>query len=147
MLPVKSNLLPNVSRFFEDDWNNLFEWKNRNLTHQNLTPPAVNIEDEDDYILINLAAPGMKKEDFTVELKNNVLTVSGESKNQNSEKEGKKFSLREFNYSRFQRSFNLNNSFVDNQKIEAQYKNGLLSIRLAKKEEAKVKPSKQIEIK
>jgi len=147
MLPVKSNLLPTVSQFFEDDWNNIFDWKNRNFTQHNFTLPSVNIEDENDHILINLAAPGMKKEDFKVELKNNILTISGESRYQDSEKEGKNFSLREFNYSRFQRSFNLKNSYVDNQKIEAHYKNGLLTIRLAKKEEAKQKPSKQIVVK
>jgi len=147
MLPVKSNLHPTVSRFFEDDWNNIFDWKNRNFTHHNFTLPSVNIEDENDHILIKLAAPGMKKEDFKVELKNNILMVSGETKHQDAEKEGKNFSLREFNYSQFHRSFNLNNSFVDNQKIEALYKNGLLTIRLAKKEEAKEKPSKQIVVK
>jgi len=147
MLPVKSNLLPTVSRFFEDDWNNIFDWKNRNFNNHNFTLPSVNIEDEGNHILINLAAPGMNKEDFKVELKNNILMISGESKHQDSEKEGKNFSLREFNYSRFHRSFNLNNSFVDNQKIEAIYKNGLLTIKLAKKEEAKEKPSKQIVVK
>jgi len=147
MLPVKSNLLPTVSRFFEDDWNNIFDWTNRNFTNHKFTVPSVNIEDENDHILLNLAVPGMKKEDFKVELKNNILLITGESKHENSEEEGRIFSLREFNYSRFHRSFNLKNSFVDNQKIEAIYDNGLLTIRLAKKEEAKAKPPKQIVIK
>jgi HSP20 family protein len=108
--------------------------------------PFVNIENKDDHVLINLAAPGMKKEDFNIELKNNILTISGESQ-VDSENENKNFSLREFNYSRFHRSFNLSNSFVDSQKIEAHYKNGILTIQLAKKEEAKIKPSRQIVIK
>lgn len=147
MLPVKSNLLPTVSKFFEDDWNNIFDWTSRNLTHHNFTLPSVNIEDEKDHILIKLAVPGMKKEDFKVELSKNFLSISGESKNQESKKEGKKFSVREFNYSRFQRNFNLNKFIVDNQKIEALYNNGILTIRLAKREEAKEKPSMQIVVK
>ena len=147
MLPVKLNLLPTVSRFFEDDWNNIFDWNNRDFTPHNFTLPSVNIEDNKDHILINLAAPGMKKEDFRVELKDNMLMIAGESKHQESEQEGNNFSLREFNYSRFNRRFNLNESFVDEQKIEARYENGILTIRLAKKEAAKEKPSKQIVVK
>ncbi len=146
MLPVKSNLLPTASSFFEDDWSKIFDWRNRNFTHRNSILPYVNIEDQDDHILINLAAPGMNKEDFSVELKNNILSISGESQ-VDSENESKNFSLREFNYSRFKRSFNLSNSFVDSQKIEAHYKNGILTIQLSKKEEAKVKPPRQIAVK
>jgi len=147
MLPVKSNLLPTVSKFFEDDWNNLFDWTNRNFSQIKSTLPSVNIEDDQDHILIKLAVPGMKKTDFKVELNNDILSIKGESETKRVENEGKRFSIKEFDYSSFHRTFNLNNAFIDNQKIEAQYKDGVLMIRLAKKEEAKEKPARQITIK
>jgi HSP20 family protein len=147
MLPVKSNLLPTVSRFFEDDWNNIFDWTNRNFKPTHSTMPSVNIEHEKDFVLIQMAAPGMNKEDIKVELKNNILSISGKSESHNHEEDGKKFSIREFNYSSFHRSFDLNNAGVDDQKIDAHYKDGLLSIRLEKKEEAKEKAPVQIAIK
>jgi HSP20 family protein len=137
MLPVKSNLLPTVSRFFEDDWNNLFDWTGRNFKSFHTTLPAVNIVHEKDYVLIQMAVPGMRKEDINVNLSNNILTISGKSESQIKQNNGDNFSLREFNYNSFDRSFNLNDSDLDDQKIEANYKDGILSIRLEKKEEAK----------
>jgi HSP20 family protein len=147
MLPVKSNLLPTVSRFFEDDWNNIFDWTNRNFKPTLSTLPSVNIEYEKDHVLIQMAVPGMNKEDINVELKNHILSITGKSESQINENSDKNFSVREFNYSSFHRSFNLKDSDVDDQKIEAQYKDGILTIRLEKKEEAKEKAPQQITIK
>lgn len=146
MLPVKSNLLPTVSKFFEDDWNNVFDWTNQNFKTQSATSPSVNIEEHSDEFILELAAPGLNKEDFTIEIKKDTLMVKGESSTRNQE-EGKGFSRREFNYNSFQRSFNLNDTVVDNQSIEAEYKDGILRLRLAKKETAKESPAYQIEIK
>jgi len=147
MLPVKSNLLPAVSKFFEDDWNNIFDWTNRNFSQIKSTLPSVNIEDGDDHILIKLAVPGMNKDDIKVELKDNILSVKGEPKSQIHENEGKNFSVREFDYSSFYRTFNLNHTLVDDQKIDANYKEGVLTIRLEKKDEAKAKSALQIAVK
>lgn len=144
MLPVTKSLLPTVSRFFDDDWNNLFDWSN-NFTRLEQTLPLVNvIETEDDYF-VEMAAPGMKKEDFHVELNNNILTISCEE-NDAKENGDVKYSRREFYYKSFRRSFNLNNQVLDNGKIDATYRDGILRIKLPKKEEAKKKPVRLIEI-
>lgn len=147
MLPVKSNLLPTVSRFFEDDWNNIFDWTNRNFKPVQFTLPYVNIVHEKDHISIQMAVPGINREDINVELKNNILSITGKSEIQENTNGDSNYSVREFNYSSFHRSFNLNDSDVDDQKIKANYKDGILSIRLEKKEEAKEKSPVQIPIK
>jgi len=146
MLPVKSNVMPTISRFFDDDWNNLFDWTNRNFTHSNGTLPPVNILNEPDAFHVEVAAPGFHKEDFEVQIENNTLTISVQ-KNANDEQENiSKYSRREFSYGAFQRSFNLNNQVVDNAKIAAKYENGILKLILPKREEAKVKPPRKIKI-
>ena len=146
MLPVNKNLLPTVSRFFEDDWNNLFDWSSRK-EKLNFSHPPVNIEDKPDHLLITMAVPGIDKKDIKVELNNNVLSFSAETEVVNNEKSNQEFSLKEFSYNRFHRSFSLNDANIDQDKIEANYKDGILSVRLEKKEEAKLKASRQIPIK
>lgn len=110
------------------------------------TLPKVNIVEDDDSFSVEMAAPGMKKEDFHLELDNNTLTISSERTDENvEEKNGKNFTKREFSYQAFQRSFYLPNT-VDSEKIKAQYKDGILSLVIPKKEEAKKKPAKTIAI-
>lgn len=97
--------------------------------------PAVNIaETENDYH-IELAAPGLKKEDFKINLDKNILSISAEKKEENTEN-NKKYNRREYSYSSFVRSFTLPES-ADNGKIEAEYTDGVLKINVAKREEAK----------
>jgi HSP20 family protein len=146
MLPVKSSLLPTVSRFFDDDWNLMFDWKNRNFSPESNTLPSVNVKENDNEYTVELAAPGMKKEDFQIELNNNVLTIRSEWKDEKEEKKGDVYTRKEFSYQSFQRSFNLNNEVVDDAKIKATYKDGILSLTLPKKEEAKPKPVRNIKI-
>ena len=146
MLPVKSSLLPTVSRFFDDDWNSLFDWTNRNYSNTATTLPSVNVKENDDEYIVEMAAPGMKKDDFQIEVNNNVLTIKSEIKNEHKEKNGGTYTRKEFSYQSFQRSFNLNNDVVDDAKINATYKDGLLSVTLPKKEEAKPKPARTIKI-
>lgn len=146
MLPVKSTLLPTVSRFFDDDWNTLFDWSNRNFSHTATTLPSVNIRENNDEYRVEMAAPGMKKDDFHIEVINNVLTIRSEVKDEHEDKEGETYMRKEFSYQSFQRSFNLNNNIVDDTKIEATYKDGILHIILPKKEEAKPKPVRTIKI-
>jgi HSP20 family protein len=106
--------------------------------------PAVNISETETHYHIELAAPGLKKEDFKLNLDRNVLTISAEKQTQQSEND-KKYSKREYSYRSFVRSFTLPES-ADDANIEAGYTDGVLKIDVAKKEESTV-ASRQIEIK
>ncbi|UBM62137.1 Hsp20/alpha crystallin family protein [Candidatus Sulfidibacterium hydrothermale] len=105
--------------------------------------PAVNIKEEKDKFVLEMAAPGMKKDDFQINLDNYQLTISSEKKEEKNEKDDN-YTRREFFYSTFSRSFTLPKS-VDVEKIKADYKNGILSVVLPKKEE-ETKLTRQIKI-
>ncbi len=105
--------------------------------------PAVNIKEENDKFVLELAAPGMKKDDFKINLDNYQLTISAETKNEKKEKEDN-YTRREFVYNSFSRSFTLPKT-IDIDKIKADYRNGILDIVLPKKEE-EAKLTKQIKI-
>ncbi len=107
--------------------------------------PAVNIKETDKSYVIELAAPGLKKDDFDIALDNNVLTISYQKKDEKKEEEGN-YTRREFMFTEFKRSFTLPET-ADIDKIDAKYKDGILEISIEKKEEAKVKPRKKIQIK
>ena len=98
--------------------------------------PAVNIAETENEFEVELAVPGLKKEDFKINLEKNVLTVSAEKKTEEVN-ENKKYSKREYSYSSFTRSFTLPQS-ADQNKIEADYTDGILKLTIAKKEEAKI---------
>jgi len=139
-----SNQMPSLfDRFFEND---LFDWSNQNYSNTNTTLPAVNIKEDKDGFEVEMSAPGLDKKDFKIELNNNVLTISSEKEVENETKEGQQFTRREFSYQSFSRSFTLPET-VEGEKIKAKYESGILSINIPKKEEAKTKPVKQIEIK
>jgi len=106
--------------------------------------PAVNISETDGHYHIELAAPGLKKDDFKVNLDRDVLTISAERQTEQIEND-KKYNKREYSYSSFVRSFTLPDS-ADDDGIEAEYTDGVLKINVAKKEEAKT-VSRQIAIK
>jgi len=106
--------------------------------------PAVNISESEGNYHIELAAPGLKKEDFKINLDKNVLSISAEQETEDRE-EKKNYSRREYSYNSFVRSFNLPDS-VDQSNIEAEYQNGVLKINVAKREEAKYQ-SREIAIK
>ena len=106
--------------------------------------PAVNIAENENEFHIELAAPGLKKEDFKISLDKNILSISTEKKAENVE-EGKKFTKREYNYTSFARSFTLPET-VDHSKIDAEYTDGVLKLKVAKREEAKFQ-SREIAVK
>lgn len=106
--------------------------------------PAVNIAEDENKFEIEFAVPGLSKSDFSVNLENNVLTVKSEREDDKQETTSN-YTRKEFSYSAFQRSFTLPDS-VDGEKVRAEYKDGILSIEIPKKEEAKVKPPREIEI-
>lgn len=138
-----SNQLPSMfDRFFEGD---LFDWSNRNFSLTNTTLPSVNIKENADAFKVEVAAPGFEKSDFKLELNHDLLTIYSEKKIENETKEGEQFTKREFSYQSFSRSFTLPNT-ADGERIQASYDNGILNITIPKKEEAKPKPSRVIEI-
>jgi HSP20 family protein len=127
--------------FFDDNWSGSTNWADTGTR-----VPAVNIREEDDSFEIEVAAPGMQKDDFKINLDNNTLTISAEEKTENEEKDKKgNFTRREFSYSAFRRAFTLPNT-VEDEHINANYENGVLKIAIPKKEEARPKPPKQIRI-
>jgi len=138
--PAWSNFL---NEFFDRDW---LDWTSRHFSDTNTTLPSVNIKESADGFEVEVAAPGLDKSDFKIQLSNGVLTISSEKKVENETKEGQKFTRREFSYQSFSRSFTLP-EIVEGEKISAKYDNGILKVSIPKKEEAKSKPAKTIEIK
>jgi HSP20 family protein len=130
-------------RFFENDF---FDWSNKNFSNTNTTLPAVNIKADENGYEVEMSAPGFDKNDFKIEINNNVLCISSEKEVENEIKEGQTFTRREFSYQSFSRSFTLPDS-VESDKINARYDNGILKVHIPKKEEAKPKPAKLIEVK
>lgn len=110
----------------------------------NTSIPAVNIKDNTEGFELELAVPGMKKDDFTVEIDNDVLTISSELKTENEESK-ENYTRKEFSYSSFKRAFTLPET-VDGSKIDAKYEDGVLKLTLPKKQEALPKPKRLIEI-
>ncbi|MBN2805689.1 MAG: Hsp20/alpha crystallin family protein [Prolixibacteraceae bacterium] len=131
-----------LDSFFSRD---LMDWNNLNFSNTDTTIPAINVMEDNDKFEIEVAAPGMKKDDFKVKLENNLLTISSERKQEKTENEGK-YSRKEFSYQSFQRSFSLPEGHVLSDKISARYENGILSIVLPKREEVKPLPPREIKI-
>ena len=137
------NYFPSIfDRFFNND---LMDWNLGNFSSTDTSLPAVNVKEDDNEFEIDVAAPGMSKNDFKINFQNNVLTISSEKK---EEKEDKKesYTRKEFSYQSFQRSFTVAENAVDSDKISAKYDNGILHITLPKKEEIKPKPMREIKI-
>ena len=141
------SLLNQMPALFDDFFNrDLFNWGNLNFSDTNTTIPAVNIKETADSYEVEVAAPGMKKEDFKVELDGNSLTISSERSDQKVDNDSERYSRKEFSYQSFQRTFDLHKDVVDIDKINAKYENGLLKLLIPKREEAKQKPPRLIQI-
>lgn len=125
-----------VSNIFDNDLGDFFG--------KRFSDPAANIIENGDSFNLEIAAPGMVKDDFKINLENNILTISSEVEDQKRE-EGKNYSRKEFYYGSFSRSFTLPKT-IDLENIKADYESGILKITLPKKEEAKVEIKKQIKI-
>ena len=140
MTLVKRNgsFLNPLPMLFDDFFNrDLFGWSNSNFSNTNTTMPAVNIKETAENYEVEVAAPGMSKNDFKVELDGNVLTISSERTSKNEENDNERYARKEFSYQSFQRTFTLQKDVVDIDKIQAKYENGLLKLLLPKKAEAK----------
>ena len=135
--------MPSIwDNFFNND---LFNWES-NFANTGNSMPAVNIKETGDSFLVEMAAPGMEKKDFKIELDGSALTISSEKQNESEEKEGENYSRKEFNYQSFYRTFHLPKEVVNSDKIKAKYDNGLLRLEIPKREEAKQKPVRLIDI-
>ena len=141
----RSDLFPmNVfDDFFTRD---LWKWGLNNTSSTNTTIAAVNIREPNEHFEVEMAAPGMTREDFKVELDGTMLTISSEKKQNREDRDGEKYTRREFSYQSFQRTFQLPKEVVDAENIQARYENGVLQLLIPKKEEAKQKPPRTIEI-
>tara|TARA_B100001057_G_scaffold135765_1_gene135239 strand:+ start:3616 stop:4035 length:420 start_codon:yes stop_codon:yes gene_type:complete len=130
-----NNVFPSLmNEFLNDDFG-------MNLFNRSNSLPSVNSIENNDSFEIDLAVPGMKKDDFIIELNDKVLVISSEKSGINNEN----MRLNEFDYSSFQRSFRVPDS-VDLDKIKATYKNGILKIKLTKKKDSITKPNRLIDI-
>jgi HSP20 family protein len=139
-----SSLFPT---FFDDFFNrDLFNWGNLNFSESNTTIPAVNIKETGDAYEVEVAAPGMSKKDFRIELNGNTLSISSEKSSNSEDRSGHNYFRREFSYQSFQRTFELQKDVVDVDKIQAKYENGLLQLLIPKKEEVKQNAPKLIQI-
>jgi HSP20 family protein len=126
-----------MSNLFEDDFFPVFQNRTNSM-------PAVNIREDEKNYSLELAVPGMDKKDLKIDINEDVLTVSSESKSETEEsKEG--YKRKEFSYSSFCRSFYIPEN-VNREKIEANYKDGILSVSLPKQEEEKSKITRQVSI-
>jgi HSP20 family protein len=108
------------------------------------TVPAVNIKETDGVFAVALVAPGLKKEDFKIEVENGLLTISHEAKNEQVQEDGK-YTRREFTQASFKRAFTLPDT-VNEEAISANYEDGILTLSLPKKDEAQLKTKRMIEI-
>ena len=135
-----TSLLPSFMNDFFKPWNNWLD----NGFEKTLSVPAVNITENDGQYNVAVAAPGMKKDDFKIDLDGDILTISSEKEEAKEDKD-KNYNRREYNYSSFSRSFTLPEG-VKRDKIEAKYEEGVLNIVLPKSEAARI-PPKSIAIK
>jgi HSP20 family protein len=139
---VKSSGIPVMPNIFDDFFK---DWSLSNYSDTNTTLPAVNIKENENEFTVEVAAPGMDKKDFKINLDNDILTISSEKTSKN-EDINDKYTRKEYSYQSFERSFNLPKDVIANEKITASYKNGELLISIPKKEEAKPIPPKLIEV-
>ena len=134
-------------RFFDDNFTKEVDQWFGNGQQRQASVPAVNVKEEADAYQVEVAVPGMKKEDFKVELDHDLLKISAHQEDKKEEKdEAGKYTRREFRYQSFERSFRLPKNQVNGDKIEARYEDGILHLHLPKREEAKVKPARLIDI-
>ncbi len=142
MMPTRRNYnqnwLPSIfNDFFDNDW----------MTKANATAPAINVSESDKDYKVEVAAPGMTKDDFNIHLsENDELVISMEKKNETEDKENKKYLRREFSYSKFEQRLVLPED-VEKDKINANVSDGVLTIELPKRTpEEKAKVNRVIEI-
>ena len=132
---------------FDDFFKPFSQWfDDSGMVRRVANMPAVNIKENGNHYTVSMAVPGLKKEDFHVDVENNMLTIRSEKEEEKEEKEDR-YSRREYSYTSFTRSFGLPDD-VKQEAIDARYENGELRITLPRKEDAKkATASKKIAVK
>jgi HSP20 family protein len=134
--------------------NRFFPWTNESLNNflsaddfleENSLMPAMNVKEHNEDFEIEFAAPGFSKKDFEVTINDNILTVSGEKKQEKEEKE-EGYTCKEFSYNSFKRSLTLPETINKNEEVKAIYKDGILKLNLQKNELEKTQPKRVIEV-
>lgn len=147
MLRNNSNVFNGFPGFFDDFLNrDIFNWGLTNFSNSNTTIPAVNITETADSYEVEVAAPGMRKQDFKLQQEGNTLKISSERTQDETNQEANRYRLREFSYQSFSRSFQLQKDVVDTEKIQARYEDGVLRLQIPKLEHARQQQPKLIEI-
>lgn len=144
---ILSRLTEKTPTLFEDffkPWNEWFE-NGSSMLSRTMNVPAVNITETKDAFKVTLAAPGLKKDDFKIDIDGNMLTISSEKEENKEEKEGR-FTRKEYNYSSFSRTFTLPDE-VNKESVNATYVDGILTISLPCVEGIKKPTVKQITVK
>lgn len=140
----RNQLFP--SQLFDDFFTrDLWNMGTNSSSSTNTTIPAVNIRETKDNFIVEMAAPGMTRNDFKVELDGNMLTIKSE-KDMAQNQENERYTRQEFSYQSFERTFQLSKDVVDAENIEAKYENGVLNLVIPKREEVRQKPPRMIEI-
>ena len=147
-LVKRNGSFPMVNTFLDEFFSrDLFDWTDKNFTALGSNLPSANLKETDTQLEVELAAPGMKKEDFKVEIENHILKISSEKEEEHEEKRKKdNYVRKEFSYHSFYRSFYLPES-IDESKINANYKDGVLYVKNEKKEGSKKMVTKRIDVK
>jgi HSP20 family protein len=128
-----------LDRFFRNDFLNLWD-------DEPDTIPSINITEEKNAFKIEMAAPGLKKEDFNIDIDRNVLTISSQKESERKEGDGREgYSRREYNYTSFSRSLSLPEN-TDSSKIAAKYTDGILTVSIPKKEDAQKNATQKIKV-
>jgi len=129
-------MFPTVFEDFFKPWNEWFD--DKSFFGKIMKVPAVNVTETKEFFMVSLAVPGLKKNDFKIDIEGNMLTISSEKEEEKEEKEEKdlKFTRKEYNYSSFSRSFTLPEE-IKREKITAIYEDGILKLTLPKSEEFK----------
>ena len=143
-----TDLYPTIPSFFDDFFTrDFFNYPSGNFGNKLMKTPAANIFENKESYNLEIAAPGMKKEDFQIELDNNLLSISSQENRSNEDYDDEaKFTRREFNYYSFKRSFSLPEKSINKDAISANYTDGILKIHIPKKAEEEIKKVKQIQV-
>ena len=137
----------NFPSVFDDifkPWNEWFD-NGGNMWNRMMKVPAVNITETAKSFELALAAPGLQKDDFTIDVNGNLLTISSE-KEENREEKEQQFTRKEYNYTSFSRTFTMPDEVIK-EKIEASYENGVLKLVMPKKADTKKAEARHITIK
>jgi len=135
---VRKTINDPILSFFDDFFTNQLSKLDNKHTD---VVPSVNIKESSDAVIIDVAAPGLSKKDFEISVEDNTLTISAHKEIEKME-EGTNYVKKEFGYENFQRSFTVPEKIFDTEKIKATYQNGVLSIKIPKREEEQKKVKK-----